>query len=53
MFCDTFWSFLNLKDYEKASEFLPIVKSLGNFGEIKYFFDHENFIKLVWCCFIS
>lgn len=26
---------------------------MGNFGEIKYFFDHDHFIRLVWCCFVS
>ena len=52
IFCQTFWANIQCKNFEFAKEFIPIVNNLKSFGDVKYFFDHDNFIKLSWSLII-
>jgi len=52
IFCQTLWSMIQCKNFDFAKEFIPIVNNLRTFGDIKFFFDHDNFIKLSWSLII-
>ena len=52
IFCQTLWSMIQCKCFDFAKEFIPIVNNLKSFGDIKFFFDHDNFIKLSWSLII-
>lgn len=53
IFCQMLWAIIQSKHFEFAKEFIPIINNLKTFGDIKYFFDHDNFIKLSWSLIIS
>jgi len=48
VFCEGFFSYIEMGDLDLGFDFIPIVEELCGYGHIKYFFDHENFIRLVW-----
>jgi len=48
LFAKAFFGFVEIGELDKAEDFLPIVDELCKYGEIKYFFDHEDFIRLIW-----
>ena len=52
IFCQTLWAIVQSKHFDLAKEFIPIVNNLKSFGDIKYFFDHDNFVKLSWSLII-
>jgi hypothetical protein len=47
-FCQTLWSICELNQIKFFNEFVPIISNLRTFGDIKYFFDHNNFIRMTW-----
>ncbi|EAR90623.2 hypothetical protein TTHERM_00123730 (macronuclear) [Tetrahymena thermophila SB210] len=47
-FCRTLFSLVQHLKFDLANEFIPIVKELMKYGDIKYFFSHEDFIRLTW-----
>lgn len=48
VFAETFYSLILIGKHKIAVEFLPIVNELGSYGNIKYFFDHSSYIRLIW-----
>lgn len=48
IFCQTLWALVQSKHFELAKEFIAIINNLREFGDVKYFFDHDNFVKLSW-----
>jgi hypothetical protein len=46
-FCNSFYSYTEMH-HPDAPEFLNIVEELCKYGQIKYFFDHDNFIRMIW-----
>ena len=48
VFCEGFFSYIEVGDLDLGFDFIPIIEELCGYGHIKYFFDHENFIRLVW-----
>lgn len=52
-FCQTFWAIVQNKYFDIAKDFIPIMNNLIDFGDIKYFFSHDNFIKLSWATIVT
>jgi len=48
VFCEGFFSYIEVGDLDIGFDFIPIIEELCGYGHIKFFFDHENFIRLVW-----
>ncbi len=48
IFCQYIFTLVNLKRWEDANDFKPILLNLQSFGNLKYFFSHENFILLIY-----
>jgi len=47
-FVEGFFSYVESHDLDVALQFIPVIDELCGYGNIKYFFDHSNFIRLVW-----
>ena len=52
-FCTTFWAFIQVHEFDKSQEFLDIIYNMKSFGEIKYFFNHDNYIMMIWTLMLS
>lgn len=52
-FCQSYWAIVQNKYFDIAKDFIPIMNNLIDFGDIKYFFSHDNFIKLSWAIIVT
>ena len=51
-FCRYLQSLVEQLSLTKALEFLPFVEELREYGEIQFFFSHEDYVRLMWSSLI-
>jgi hypothetical protein len=48
LFCQTMWAAVQNNRVALAAEFVRIINNMLEFGDVRFFFDHDNFVKMSW-----
>lgn len=48
VFPEAFYTLTLGDNTELAQQFIPIIDELGVYGDVKYFFEHSSYIRLIW-----